>query len=365
MKKYDLRKWNILVLFLAVLLCGCGREEADCLPVDAARCSVKAYLPADTTPPAISGIGDHTLYVGQTPDYLQGVTVTDDLDTAPSLLVNDSRVDLTKDGVYSVMYLARDFSGNMTIQTGKLTVIRDCQDPSIFGVNPLSVVLGNTVSYRSGILVEDDYTAQPILTVDSSQADLSKPGSYPVIYRARDDAGNETVVETVITVHEPRKNYVEADVVYAEADKLLDKIIKDGMTTRQQVEAIYKWFQKNCYYISSSDKSDKLQAAYKILTGKRGDCYNYYAACSLLLERLGIPQISVERAPDAKRNSHHYWSMVSLDNGETYYHVDVSPHVHFSIETCLVTDSVLARCNAYAPGYYDMEEGRYPRTPEM
>ena len=157
---------------------------------------------------------------------------------------------------------------------------------------------------------------------------------------------------------------MEADVVYAEADKLLSKIIKEDMSTRKQVEAIYKWFKYNCYYVSTSDKSDKLQAAYKIFTGKRGDCYNYYAACSVLLERLGIPQISVERAQDGRRNSRHYWSMVSLDGGETYYHLDVSPHVYFPISTCLVTDAVLEKCNAYAPGYYEMEEGRYPKTPE-
>lgn len=364
MKQCFMKKQNIFVLLLAVLLLGCGRE-AVCLPVGVAQSSVAAYLPADTTPPVIYGVKDQTLYVGQTPAYLQGITAMDDLDATPSLFVNDSRVDLTRGGTYSVLYIARDFSGNMRVETGKLTMIGDFQGPSILGVNPLTVALGNTVSYRSGILVEDDYTAQPILTVDSSQADLSKPGTYPVIYRAKDDAGNETVIETTITVHEPKKNYVEADVVYAEADQLLDAIIKDGMTTRQQVEAIYKWFQRNCYYVSTSDKSDKLQAAYKILTSKRGDCYNYYAACSVLLERLGIPQISVERSPDAKRDSHHYWCMVSLDNGETYYHLDVSPHVYFPIATCLVTDEVLARCNRYAPGYYDMEEGRYPKTPEV
>lgn len=364
MKKYDLKKWNILAIFLAVLLCGCSRAEDPCLPLDAARCSVEAYLPADITPPVISGVCDQTLYVGQMPDYLKGVTVSDDLDAAPSLQINDSRVNLTRDGVYEVMYVARDFSGNMTTATGKITMIGDFQGPSILGVNPLSITLGHTVSYRSGILVEDDYTTQPILMVDSSQADLSKPGIYPIIYRAKDDAGNETVIETTITVHEQKKNYVEADIVYAEADKLLNSIIKDSMDTRQQVEAIYKWFQRNCYYVSTSDKSDKLQAAYKILTGKRGDCYNYYAACSVLLERLGIPQISVERAPDAKRGSHHYWCMVSLDDGQTYYHLDVSPHVYFPIVTCLVTDEVLAKCNQYAPGYYDMEEGRYPETPE-
>lgn len=364
MKMYDLKKWNILPLILAALLLGCGREAARLLSADAVRTSVTAWLPADETEPTIIGITDGVLYAGQTPDYLQGVTATDNLDTAPSLFVDDSRVDLTREGTYSITYYSRDFSGNMAVETASLTVINDTQGPSILGVNPLSVTLGDTVSYRSGILVEDDYTEQPLLTVDNSQVDLSQTGIYPVIYQATDDAGNETLVETTITVQEKKESYVDTQVIYAEADKLLEKIIKEDMTTRQQVEAIYQWFQRNCYYVSTSDKSDKLQAAYKLLTGKRGDCYNYYAACSLLLERLGIPQISVERDPDSRRNSRHYWSMVSLDNGETYYHLDVSPHVYFPIKTCLVTDQVLERCNLYAPGYYDMEEGRYPKTPE-
>lgn len=365
-KKQNKCTWCFLhaLLLLVGFLVGCGNTQIPLLPVAPASDTVKAYLPQDEEAPSIQGVEDLLFYVGQEMDWLAAVTVADNIDASPTIVVDTSRADLNKAGNYTVSYVARDFSGNMSISTASLTLISDTQDPQILGVNPLTMYIGSTISYRNGILVEDDYTAEPPLMIDSSQVDLSKPGNYPVIYRARDDAGNETVLETTITVYEQPKSYVEADIVYEEADKLLDKIIKENMTIQEQVEAIYYWFQRNCYYISTSDKADRLQAAYKILTGKRGDCYNYYAACSVLLERLGIPQISVERDPASSRGSRHYWSMVSLDGGETYYHLDVSPHVYFDIGTCLVTDEVLARCNLYAPGYYDMEEGKYPKTPE-
>lgn len=366
MRKQNHYVWQFLLCLLIVgCFLGCSSSKEPLIADTAVSGTVKAYLPKDEEPPSLDGVEDMHFYLGNEIDLMANITVVDNVDVAPTVVADTSRADLGKAGNYVISYIARDFSGNMTICTAGLTLISDTQGPQILGVNPLSIYVGSTVSYRSGILVEDDYTAQPQLTIDSGQVDLSQPGTYPVIYRALDDAGNETVLETTITVHEQNQSYVEAEVVYAEADKLLDKIIKENMTTQEQVEAIYDWFQRNCYYISTSDKADRLQAAYKILTGKRGDCYNYYAACTVLLERLGIPYISVERAPDASRQSRHYWSMVSLDGGETYYHLDVSPHVYFDIKTCLVTDTVLDRCNLYAPGYYDMEEGKYPKTPEQ
>ena len=152
--------------------------------------------------------------------------------------------------------------------------------------------------------------------------------------------------------------------MYAKADEILAKIIKDDMTTKEQIEAIAKWFRTNCRYVNYSDKTDRLQAAYRMMTRKYGDCFNYYAACSVMLERLDIPQINVERSRNSVRRTRHYWSMVSLDGGETYYHLDVSPHYSFSIKTVLVTDATLKRCNRYLAGYYTMDPGLYPATPE-
>lgn len=318
----------------------------------------------DDVAPQLEGVADIQQYLGRDIDYMANISVHDNLDTTVDIEVDSSEVDMKKAGEYTVRYIASDTSNNKTVKSAKVTIVDDITGPQILGVNKLSMYQGRNMSYRNGVIVEDDYAENPTLTIDSSQADLTVPGTYTIIYKATDDVGNETVLETTLTVKKQPSSYVDESVVYAKADEILAKIIKDDMTTKEQIEAIAKWFRTNCRYVSYSDKTDRLQAAYRMMTRKYGDCFNYYAACSVMLERLDIPQISVERSRNSVRRTRHYWSMVSLDGGETYYHLDVSPHYSFSIKTVLVTDATLKRCNRYLAGYYTMDPGLYPATPE-
>lgn len=327
-------------------------------------CTADLNLIFDRQAPQIQGVSDKRLYVGYQIDMLEGVTVTDDLDPAPVLTLDDSAVDQSKEGEYTVTYTATDVCGNTTKQTAILTVIHDTQGPQIFGVNKLSLYQGGTMAYRNGVILTDDYDEAPRLSVDSSQVNLNEPGTYNVVYTATDAAGNATTVETTVTVKEKKSSYVEESVIYAKADELLAKIVKDGMTVEEQVRAIYKWVRNNCYYYNYSDKTDRLQGAYRMMTKRNGDCFNYYAICSLFFERLGIPEISVRRSADSVRPTKHFWSMVSVDGGETYYHFDSCPTTAFSTNLCLVTDAVLKKCSRIAPGYFTMDEGVYPATPE-
>ena len=239
----------------------------------------------------------------------------------------------------------------------------DTVGPQILGVNKLSIFLGSTVSYRSGILVTDDTDPAPVLSVDSSQVNLSAPGTYPVYYSATDSAGNRTALETTITVAEAPESYVDEAVIKDKADELLAKILTDGMTPEQQVNAIYDWIEGHCYYIAEFDKSDYMQAAYLMLTNNRGDCYGFYAVSRLLFDRLGLPNLTVTRTPNEVRTSNHWWNMVSLDNGETWYHFDSTPHLTYPTRTCLVTDTFLNDFNLLMPNYYYFDHEAVPSTP--
>lgn len=236
--------------------------------------------------------------------------------------------------------------------------------PQILGVNKLSIFLGSAVAYRSGILVTDDLDPAPKLTVDSSQVNLAAPGTYPVYYSATDSAGNQTTVETTITVVEAPESYVDEAVIKEKADELLAKILTEGMTAEQQVNAIYDWIEGHCYYIAEFDKSDYMQAAYLMLTNNRGDCYGFYAVSRLLFERLGLPNLTVARLPNEVRTTNHWWNMVSLDNGETWYHFDSTPHLTYPTRTCLFTDAQLNEFNLLMPNYYYFDHEAFPSTPE-
>ena len=239
----------------------------------------------------------------------------------------------------------------------------DTTPPQIMGVNKLSVFIGSTIAYRSGILVTDDTDPAPKLTVDTFQVNLSAPGTYPVFYTATDSAGNTTTLETTVTVSEAPDTYVDEALINETADKLLAKIITEGMTPTEQVNAVYDWIWSHCYYIAHFDKSDYMQAAYLMMTDFRGDCYGFYAVSRLLFDRLGLPNLTVTRAPNEVRTTNHWWNMVSLDGGETWYHFDSTPHLTEGARTCLVTDAYLEEFNQQNPNYYYFDHTAVPRTP--
>lgn len=318
----------------------------------------------DTTAPEITGVTKQTVYTTHSFNPLEGVTVTDDYDAAPVLSVDDSNLDLSSEGTYELTYTAVDASGNVSSTTALITVVHDEEAPVLQGVRPLSVYAESTISYRSNVIVTDNKDPAPILTIDSSQVDLTSPGTYPVVYQATDAAGNETILETTITVGEKPDDLVDADTIYAEADKLIARIITDDMTVRQQVKAIYVWVLNNCWYTNDTDKTDYMQTAYHMMTKGNGDCFGFYSVTRLLFERLNIPNLTIQRMENSYRRSTHYWSMVSVDGGKTYYHFDSCPHPEPAYAMCLVTDARLEWFNKQNPYYYHYDKSLYPATPE-
>ena len=239
----------------------------------------------------------------------------------------------------------------------------DTTPPQILGVNKLSVFIGSTIAYRSGILVTDDLDPAPKLTVDTFQVNLSAPGEYPVFYTATDSAGNTTTLQTTVTVSEAPDTYVDEALINETADKLLEKILTDGMTPTEQVNAVYDWIWSHCYYIANFDKTDYKQAAYLMMTNNRGDCFGFYALSRVLFDRMGLPNLTVTRLPNEVRTTNHWWNMVSLDNGQTWYHFDATPHLTEDARTCLVTDAYLEQFNQENPNYYYFDHTAVPRTP--
>lgn len=314
----------------------------------------------DTLTPVVT-VQDATVYSDALPD--PWTFIRDVQDGTDVTVTYVQQPDMTREGNQEVQLCVTDCGGNTAFATADMTLILDLEAPKILGVNKFSLYQDSTISYRSGVIVTDNYDESPELTIDSSRVDLSKVGTYDVIYRATDAAGNVTTLTTTVTVEEKPEYYVDEAVINAKADEILATFITDDMTAREQAEAIWDWVDENCTYHNYSDKVDRMQAAYIMMTDHYGDCFNYFAICSVFFERLGIPQINVVRSPESVRPTKHYWSLVSVDGGQTYYHFDVCPQPNFDIRVCLFTDAEVAACNQYAAGYYTMDEGVYPTTP--
>lgn len=248
------------------------------------------------------------------------------------------------------------------------SAVNDQVAPVISGTKDLEVYADGTVSYKTGVTVTDNLDPKPTLDIDNSQVDMSTPGVYNVTYTATDAAGNKTSVTVKLTVKVKPANFVEPEVIYARVDALLAQFIRDDMTDREKAEAIYVWTRRGghigpghfTYSGSTSRHDDYLQAAYEFLQLKKGDCFYFYSIQKLMLERLGIPTIDCKKVPNFEGDSNHYWLLVSVDGGETYYHYDNV----WSWDLCLVTDQQLNSVSAAVDSKpFNRDTSLYPATP--
>lgn len=276
--------------------------------------------------------------------------VTASFETAP---------DTSAAGTQQVVILLQDQGGNVARLETTMTVVVDTVAPVIEGVKNLTAYIGDSVAYRAGITATDDTDASVQLQVDSSAVDLSTAGEYKIIYIATDAAGNTASKEATVTVKEKQANHVDVETIYAAVDAQLARFIKDGMSDRDKAEAVYVWTRIHFTYGGHTDTTDYVQSAYQFLTTKKGDCFGYFALQKLMLERLGIPTIDVKKVKNYEGDSNHYWLLVSIDKGQSYYHYDNV----WSKQLCLVTDSHLNAFSKYVKNCFNRDESLYPPTP--
>lgn len=239
---------------------------------------------------------------------------------------------------------------------------KDSQPPQIYGIQDFTVYQGDPVSYLSGVTATDDLDPEPKLNVDSREVDLSKPGTYTVTYTASDASGNLATACANITVLRKEEGYADLETIYTLADELLAIILEGTTDTRQQVEAIYKWARTDIRYAGHSDRADWRQTAYNVIRSGEGDCFGYFAATKLMFERLGIPNIDVQKVRNHEEDSDHFWSLVSVD-GEHYYHFDATPRYGDGDDFCLVTDAFLDAYSEQHKGSHNRDKSLYPQTP--
>lgn len=243
------------------------------------------------------------------------------------------------------------------------STVPDCEAPILTGAHDFTVYQGDTIAYLDGITATDETDLAPTVTVDSSAVDLNHPGEYQITYTAKDASGNAVEKKATVTVLEWREGYADLDTIYAAADAKLAEILRENATPTQQVQDIYAWARINLGYSGHTDRSDRYQAAYGMLTEGRGDCFGYFAVTKLLFERLGIQNIDVRKVKNSADDSDHFWSMVSLDGGESWYHFDATPRYGSGDGFCLVTDAFLDAYSESHKGSHNRDKFLYPATP--
>ena len=245
--------------------------------------------------------------------------------------------------------------------------------PVIKGAKDITVSVGDTISYKSGVIVTDDSDDKPKLTVDSSKVDISTAGTYEVTYIAEDKAGNRSEVKINVIVQEkankpekqpnPENKYGDAtDEEISQMKYLaglyLKQIVKDDMSLKEKALRIWLWVNWNCDYVSKSDKSNWVRGAIQYFDTHKGDCFNYYAASKALLLELGVETVDIYKSDTS--HSAHYWLLVNLGDG--YYHFDATPRDGSGDFFFLVTDKQIDDYSAAHENSHIFDHSLYPAS---
>ncbi len=281
--------------------------------VDGAACIQRLFV-VDTVAPRLSFPKKLQAYVDhpQAPEALLAVAE----DQTAMTFSYTAEPDWSREGQQSVAVAAVDAGGNRTEVESVIELVRDTERPKIMGLKDQYVYIGEAVAYFAQVWVTDNADAPEdvTLTVDNSAVDIYTPGTYPVIYRATDRAGNTTQKAVCLSFV---RAAVSDEKLGAKADEVLAKLVTDDMTQGQKAYAIYRYiFDTYTYSERTSNRRDWKREAWRGLTTRRGDCFTFCAAARILLEKIGAKAMFVAR--DSK--TPHTWLMVDLGTG--WYHFD-------------------------------------------
>jgi hypothetical protein len=161
---------------------------------------------SDTTSPVINGLKDFEYVIGDNiPDFSNSITAIDDVDgdISTSITFDQTEVDFSTPGTYTVTVLVTDSSGNETEATFNVIVTLESIPPVISGAKDFSFQrFSKEVDAFSGISALDnvDGDVTDKIVFDDSLVNYDAPGTYDAFYRVTDAAGNETEIKISVTI---------------------------------------------------------------------------------------------------------------------------------------------------------------------
>ncbi len=278
--------------------------------LDDVPCILRLYV-VDTTPPRLRFSKKPRAYLDHPVPPASLLSVAEDETTLTLTYLEEP--DWGREGQQTVAVEAVDGAGNRTEIRGTVDIVRDTEPPKIVGVVNQYVYVGEAVAYFAQASATDSADGPVELTVDNTAVDIYTPGSYLVLYRAVDRAGNVAEKTARLSFIKPT---VSDEALEAAAEQVLSKIVTEDMTKGQKAYAIYRYIFDNFIFKERSNKRDWKYEAYRGLTTRRGDCFTYCAAAKMLLEKIGARVMFVMR----DSGNRHYWLMVDLGTG--WYHFD-------------------------------------------
>ena len=311
---------------------------------------------ADTVAPTARTVTQDLFATDEIPEASE--CVTDIVDRQLVSVEYLTMPDMTRTNTSIVQLQLEDQSGNISLLDVPFHIIKDDTAPVIKGTRNITAFIGDTIMYREGVTVTDDYDANPILTIDNSQVQMKVAGTYPVTYIATDEAGNTSTEEISLTLKVKPDTYVEVETVYGEAQKILDQIITPDMSDMQKALKIVRWCRYNIHYISKTDTSSWTRAAYDGLTKRQGTCYSFAMVNRAMFDLVGIENKIIRRYP--YKYQRHYWNLIKID-GE-WYHCDSTPRRDYHSYVFMLTDKELKNFTGGGYNGYQFDHDKYPAS---
>lgn len=244
----------------------------------------------DLEAPVITGPdgGVAFVYLGESISYKSLVSVRDD-DEDVALSVDNSAVDTTKEGTYSVRYTATDSSGNSASYTLRL-VIR-----------------------------KQEYSMDTLMSlVESRAASLGMNKNM---------SKTELVRRIYDYVKDPSASASNANIYFSDVSN----------TPAQQISR-ETW------------EIDWVEEACRTLTMSRmkGDCYSYYAVSKAFFEYFDIENVGIQRSASATEAGTHFWNVVNVGtkSAPKWYFYDATRLAGTftsdgTSDSCLITEAKL------------------------
>lgn len=211
-------------------------------------------------------------------------------------------INYNKIGEQEIKIEASDAKGNKVVGKTVLNIIRDTQGPKIQGLSKITVNKNTLIDYKKGVSAYDDNFGASTFTVDSSNVDVSKYGTYYAVYISTDKLGNTTNAKRIISVNHDK------DDTNALVKSIASTLSSDLLSLRN-------YSRNTIGYIHNSGGGDPVWYG---LTNKRGDCIVHAYVLDALLKEKGYTT-KVIWVTDKS----HYWNLVYY-NGK-WVHIDSTP----------------------------------------
>lgn len=222
-------------------------------------------------------------------------------------------LDLKTEHTQSVVVEAKDINGNVTTAETTLTVYLDSRPPVFSGVQELTLAKNSKYDFSAGVTAVDSRDGEVTFSCNTNNVDLTKAGTYYVVYSAQDSMGNVATVRRKVTV----------DHDQADTQELVNSI---AATLPSDAEKIRNYVRANVGYNSNWGGDDPVWYGF---TKKTGNCYVHALCLKALLDVKGF-ETQVIWVTDKS----HYWLIIKLDG--VWRHIDATPgsvHSRYSLMT--------------------------------